>query len=596
MTFSELAEYFQKIEATSSRVEITQQLAELFKRLSPGEARDVAYLLQGKIAPSFEKKEFGMAERMVVRAVVSALQLDKTTFENKLKTIGDIGTAVEDFKKQISSFEEREMSIEEVFTELKKITEAGGGGSQDVKVAILSSLIRQLDALSTRYIARIPLAALRLGFSDMTILDGLSWMVTGDKSLRTPIEQAYHVRPDLGFIAYTMKKDGVEGIRLVKPVVGTPIIMMRAERLSSGEEIIKQIGPSLVESKYDGFRLQVHYSKKKGIMKMFTRGLEDSAEMYPDIVAGIEKEITADEVIMEGEAIGFDSNTGSFLPFQQTSQRKRKYDIEETAKAIPLKLFAFELLYVNGENFIPQIFTERRKKLESIVENTGDNFKDTIIVSSTELIEDPKRLELVFDEAITKGLEGIMAKKMTGTYRPGAREWNWIKLKRSYSSKINDTIDCLVMGYDQGKGKRADFGIGAFLAGVYDPQQEKFLTVAKIGTGLSDDEWRTLKKLCDEHKSPQQPKEYEVDKINGVDVWVSPSIVVEIKADEISRSAVHTAGRVMKPTKSGGGMEVEVAGFALRFPRLEKFRDDKSASEVTTVSEVESMFKKQGAQ
>jgi DNA ligase-1 len=189
----------------------------------------------------------------------------------------------------------------------------------------------------------------------------------------------------------------------------------------------------------------------------------------------------------------------------------------------------------------------------------------------------------------------VIAKKLNGVYRAGARDFNWIKYKKSYAGKLADTIDCVVMGYDFGQGKRAGFGIGDFLIGVYDQKREKYVTMAKIGTGLTDEEWKTLKlKIKNEKlKINVKPAFYDVDKAMGCDVWIEPKIVVEIRADEITRSPVHTAGRVMGPSKSGSAQEVKIAGFALRFPRLERFREDKNPRDATTLSEVEKMFKLQ---
>ncbi|MEK7078816.1 MAG: ATP-dependent DNA ligase, partial [Patescibacteria group bacterium] len=265
-----------------------------------------------------------------------------------------------------------------------------------------------------------------------------------------------------------------------------------------------------------------------------------------------------------------------FLPFQDTVQRKRKYDIAEKALEIPLKLFCFELLYADGVNFIHSPFIERRKRLEEIIQTTKNISKDTVLIAPHELISEGVKIELNFEDAIARGLEGIIAKKLDGIYQPGARGWNWIKFKRSYSSKIEDTIDCVVMGYDAGKGKRTDFGIGAFLVGVYDNKQENYVTIAKIGTGLTDMEWKELKVKSSKLKVNNKPEEYFVDKGMKCDVWVNPSIVVEIKADEITKSPIHTAH------------------LALRFPRLERFRDDKKADDTTTLSEMESMFTGQG--
>ena len=590
MKFSQLAQYFHKIEATSSRLTMTKILAELFNKLSADEIHLTAYLLQGRVKPLYEKVEFGMAEKMIMRAVASALQIGKGELERKYKQTGDVGETTEYFRKPITTLESKDLTITEVYRELLRMANESGSGSQDLKIRILSSLIRQLDALSARYITRIPLAVLRLGFSDMTVLDAYSWMQTGDKSFREKIQQAYHVRPDLGFIGQQLKQKGMKGIGKIQPQIFTPILMMRAERLSSAEKIIKTIGSCAVESKYDGFRLQVHYKKSTGEVRLYTRGLEDASLMYPDIIAGIKKDVDACELIIEGEAIGFDPETGSFLPFQETVQRKRKYDIAKKASEIPLKLFAFELLYCDGKNYVQEQFAKRRQRLTQVIKKHKSDSDNTIILSPQEITADPKRLELIFDDAITHGLEGIVAKKLDGTYQPGARGWNWIKFKRSYSSKIEDTIDCLVMGFDKGKGKRVGFGIGAFLVGIYDKKQDKFVTMAKIGTGLTDVEWRELKKKTSPLVVQKQPKMYVVDKMMDCDVWVEPSIVVEIRADEITRSPVHTAGRILKPSKSGDALMVDVAGYALRFPRLERFRADKTPAEATSLPEVEKLY------
>jgi DNA ligase-1 len=571
MFFSELAKYFERIEKNSSRLEITRILAELFTSLNAQEIAKVVYLLQGRVGPAYEGIDFGMAERTIIKSAMSALNIDRSYFEKEFKKSGDLGITVENFKKLYTSFEEKDMEVLVVFDFFYRLATASGNGSQDIKVSLLSQLIRQLDPLSGRYLVRLPTGIIRLGFSDMTILDAYSWMLKGDKSLRPVIETAYHVRPDLGFIGKTLKEEGLSVLDKIGPEIFTPIIMMKAERMSSAEEIIKQIGKCLVEPKFDGFRLQVHY--KGGQVKLFSRSLEDVTFMYPDIVEGVKNEVKADELIIEGEAIGYNPKTGEFLPFQETVQRKRKYDIGEKAIEVPLKLFAFELLFLNGRNFIKLPFIERRQALEKVTVKNSDISKQIIVVDHQEEVDKEIRLEEIFDSAIAKKLEGVIAKKIDGIYQPGARGWNWIKYKRSYSSKINDTIDCLVMGYDFGKGKRTGFGLGAFLVGVLD--KDTFVTVAKIGTGLTDEEWKELKIKSQPLKIKEKPVNYKVDKLSECDVWISPNIVVEIKADEITKSPTHTAG------------------LALRFPRLERFRDDKKPQETTTLKEVEKMYQTQ---
>lgn len=585
MTFSELSSYFEKLEKTTSRNAMIEILAELFSKTPASEIDKVIYLMQGRVAPLYVPLEFGMADKMVLKAIAKAYGIEEKEARAEFKKIGDLGEVAEKLAKE-KQIKGKETSVESVFEALKKIAETGGSGSVEVKIETLSNLFKNLEPSSSRFVARIPVGRLRLGFSDMTVLDAFSWMILKDKTNRPEIERAYNIHPDLGFIGKTIKEKGVAGLKHIKPEVFTPILMARAERLSSGAEIIGKIGESAIEPKIDGFRLQIHFDGKK--VKLLTRNLEDVTFMYPDIVAGVEDQIKDRDVIFEGEAIAYNPNTQEFLPFQETVQRKRKYGIEEKAKEIPLKLIAFDLLYLNGESYINKPYTERREALKKIIKH-----ENTLVLSKEKVVKTAGEIELEFQDAVARGLEGIMAKRLGGVYQAGARGWNWIKYKRSYAGKLEDTIDAVAMGYYYGRGKRTAFGIGAFLIGVYDKKQDRYVTIARIGTGLTDEEWRGLKERGDKLKTEKKPLLYDVDKANEPDVWIKPSIVVEIRADEISRSPVHTAGRKMKPSKNGEAFVIDVPGFALRFPRLERFRDDKKPEDTTNLREIEEMYEAQ---
>ena len=586
MDFATFATFLQKLESISSRNQMIEILADLFKEARAEEIDKICYLCQGRVAPLFEPLEFGMADKMVIRAIGEAYGVSSPEVAKRFGQRGDLGVVAEELATREKKTHRDKISVSEVFETLLKTVEASGTGSVEQKTGLLAGLLKRLDSLSARYVARIPIGKLRLGFSDMTVLDGLSWMIGKSKVARPEIEKAYNVRPDLGFIAKTVKEKGVRGLQNVAPTVGVPILMARAERLSSAEEIIKKIGRCAIEPKIDGFRLAVHKDGKK--IRMFTRNMEDVTFMYPDVVSGVLKQVKSQKVIFEGEAVAFNPQTGEYLPFQETVQRKRKYGIEEKAVEIPLKLICFELLYLNGKSFIAEPYEVRQKNLEKILEKG-----ETLLLSDEKIVEKAEDLEKIFQDAISRGLEGVMAKRLDGVYQAGARGWNWIKYKRSYSGKLEDTIDALVMGYDFGQGKRNSFGIGDFLIGVYDQKDDMFKTIAKIGTGLTDEEWRRMKKECDEVKVKNKPARYDVDKMMTCDVWVEPTKVVVIRADEITRSPVHTAGRVLKKSKSGEAWEVETPGFALRFPRLVEFRSDKLPEDTTTLKEIEEMFKMQ---
>ncbi len=593
MTFKTLSEYLSKLENTASRNSMVEILAELFKQTNADEISKLCYLLQGRVVPLYDSLEFGMADKMVIEAITLGLGIKKEKVVSKFKQRGDFGITCEELKKDQG--DGKDISVIEVYNLLYSIAKTAGAGSVDKKINLLSGLIKTADSLSCRYIVRIPLDKLRLGFSDMTILDSLSWMQTGSKENRKEIERAYNVRPDLGYISWLIKTKGVKGLSNVNPVIGTPIIMARADRLTSSREIVEKIGKCAIEFKYDGLRLQVHYKKGgrgKGeggssnpTIKIFSRNLEDVTKMFPDIEEGIKKQVDVDEVILEGEVVAFNPKTGVFIPFQQTMQRKRKYDIAKIAKEIPVKLFAFELLYLNSKNYIHEPYSKRKEQLKNVV-RPGD-----VIIYAQETVTDNEgKIEELFDKSVEKGFQGIIAKKLEGVYQAGMRGWNWIKFKRAMSKKLMDTFDVLVMGYTKGEGKRTAFGVGQFLTGIYDQKKDIFVSVSKIGTGLTDEQFREFIKRVKPLEVKDKPKEYEIDKLFEPDMWLKPSLVVEVAADEVTRSQVHTAGRVMGPSKSGKAEEVKEPGYALRFPRLIRFRDDKNAKEATTISEVVKMF------
>ena len=599
MNFGELSLYFKKLEQTSSRNLMVEILAELFKKTSASEISQICYLLQGRVVPLYDPLEFGMADKMIIKSIASACGVSADEVNKEFKKLGDLGMVVEELKikneKLKITIKNEKLSVLEVFEVLGKVAIAKGGGSVEIKSNLIAGLLKDVDSLSARYIVRIPLNKLRLGFSDMTILDGLSWMLTSSKAHRKEIEKAYNVRPDLGLLAQEIKEAGIKGLEQIGPKVGTPILMARADRLTSPQEILDKIGKCAVEFKYDGLRLQVHYKKtlkqeniktrNGGIIKLFSRNLEDVTAMFPDIVEAVKKQVRADEVIFEGEIVAFNPKTGVFIPFQQTMQRKRKYDIEAKAAEIPVKLFVFELLFFNGTNYIHKPYVERKAKLKGII-NKGD----LIIYADEYVTNSEQRIDELFHQSVKKGFEGIIAKKLSGVYQAGMRGFNWIKFKKAMSKRLMDTFDVLVMGYTKGEGKRTDFGMGQFLTGVYDSKKDQFTTITKIGTGLTDEQFREFIKRVKPIEVAEKPKNYEIDKLLEPDRWLKPSLVVEVAADEITRSQVHTSGRVTGPSKSGKAQEVKEAGYALRFPRLVNFRDDKNPNEVTTVLEVKKMF------
>ncbi len=574
MKFIEVAQSFNEIEPIAARLEITRLLAELFKKASPHEAEIIASLSLGQLHPPHIGTQFNIAEKNLLKAIAGFLHIPEETLKKEMKLVGDIGLVLSKHTWQ----HDADLSVEAVYQALCTLEEISGTGSQEEKTNVLINLLQHLDPLSAKFVTRIIIGKLRLGFSDMTIIDALSWMERGDKSLRQELENAYNMCADIGLIAKALKEGGVNAITHMSIQLGIPIIPAAAERLPTAQAIFDKLGPCIAEPKLDGFRLQIHFNASTKEIHFFSRNLQDMSAMFPDLTKEILK-LNVQNIICEGEAIGYDPDTGNFRPFQETVKRKRKHGVEEAATEFPLQLFLFDLLYLNNKSYLDVPYNQRHQTLQDIVQDVQSHH---LFVIEHKQIESGNALEHYFYSEVAHGLEGLVVKRPDAIYQPGKRNFNWIKLKRQEEGHLEDTIDCVVLGYYAGEGKRAHFGIGAFLVGVYNKTADMFQTVAKIGTGMTDDEWRELKKKCDAIATEDKPKNVECAKELTPDVWVNPTIVCRVRADEITLSPLHTAGKT-----------ANTLGYALRFPRFMDYRTDKSAEEASTDYEIKRLYEDQ---
>lgn len=578
MKFARVASFFEQIEAEAGRTAITELLAKLFSEASAEEVSIVCNLSLGQLNPPYLGTQFNIAKKHMNSVVATVLGEPESDVARAIKIAGDAGAVI----AKGTWTAHQDLTVEEVFERLSLIEAVGGTGSVETKIGMLKALLEDLEPLSAKFVVRIILGELRMGFSDMTLVDALSWMVTGDKSLKTKIEHAYNMCADIGRIASVLKKEGIEGIVAMEVVVGIPIRPAAAERMPTAEALIEKMGTCVAQPKLDGFRIQIHLDRrhKEPVVRFFSRNLLDMSAMFPDLKKVVET-IPVDTLICEGEAIAYDPVTGNFLPFQETVKRKRKHDIEAVQDEYPLKLFLFDILYLDGTSLMGLKHEERRTMMLTMVKSLKT---DVIEVVEERKIHSAKELLDYFNANIAAGLEGLVVKKPQAMYQPGKRNFNWIKLKRQEEGHLEDTLDCVILGYYAGEGKRAHFGIGAFLVGVFNEDEDRFETIAKVGTGLKDDDWRALKKACDEIEVKQKPHNVMCDKSLEPDVWVAPERICMVRADEITLSPVHSAGKTA--TKSG---------YALRFPRIMGYRPDKTAREATTVYEISRLYEDQFA-
>jgi DNA ligase-1 len=578
--FAELAHCFEELEGTSSRLTLIELLTQLFRSIEqPDEIEQVCYLVQGRVAPFFEALEMGMAEKSVARSIAMAFHTTPEHVETLYATLGDMGLVAGQVNRE-AGIVPTVLRVEEIFQGLKAIAQTAGKGAVEQRIARLSDLLRRVDSVSAKYVVRILLSNLRLGIGDATVLDALAKARWNDAKKRKLLEGAYHKTSDLGLIARTLwehpgEEEAQRAVAALDIQVGKPVHSQLAERLPEASAIIAKMGTVVAQYKYDGLRAQIHKDGQQ--VTIFSRNLEDQSHMFPELIAGTLGQVRAESAILDAEALAYNATSEEFLPFQETTRRRRKHGIEALAEQLPLKAFVFDILYKDGVSLLDTPLVERLKILEETIQPD-----DILMRTASHTIQDAYTLTLLFDEAISKGLEGLVVKKLESRYEAGARNFNWVKLKRHSAGALNDTIDCVLLGYLFGRGKRVALGAGSLLVGVYDPGQDQFVTVTKIGTGLSDDQWRSIRERTRGLEVDHRPA--RVSSLIEPSVWVEPQLVIEVLADEITRSPTHTAGKV--------GAE---PGYALRFPRLVSFRErDKRPEDATTVQELIELYESQG--
>jgi len=581
LKFSEVAKVFEKIEATTKRLEMTSLLVDLIKETPKDEISKVVYLLQGKLYPDYVGVELGLAEKLLIRAAAEVSGKTERWVEDDYKKTGDLGLTVEKLlgKKSQAALVKRSLTAKSVYETFDRIAKATGSGSVETKIRLLISLLNDATPLEGKFIARMALGKLRLGVADMTVLDGLAVAYGGDKVAREPIERAYNLSSDLGYVAEVVAHEGLEGIRKFKITVGRPIRPMLCERLPAAKDILEKLGgEGAAEYKYDGLRIQAHISPKG--VQLFSRRLENITDQFPDVAKLMQSCIKAKVAIVEGECVAVDINTGDMLPFQVISQRRgRKYEIKRMSEEVPVTVFLFDALFLDGHDLTQSPYLQRRKELVKITKPL-----DHVVVAQQFVTDDPKKLEQLMDEAVAAGCEGLVVKSVSeqSTYQAGARGWLWIKYKRSYKAEVQDTFDLVPVGAFAGRGRRAG-SYGALLMAVYNRKDDVFETLCKLGSGFTDQDLADLPKIME--KSATKRRNPRVNSLMEPDIWFVPSAVLEVAADEITLSPLHTCSRdVIRPN----------SGLALRFPRFTgNWRKDKSAEDATSSREALEMYQKQ---
>ncbi|MBN1792988.1 ATP-dependent DNA ligase [Candidatus Woesearchaeota archaeon] len=581
MKYSLLAEIYEQLESTSKRLEKTFILSKLLKKTGEEDIDKIILLVQGRVLPQWDETKLGVSERLVIKAITIATGISGDRIEREWKSIGDLGRVAEKLveKKTQATLFSRELSVEKVFNNLKSLASIEGQGSVDHKVKVIAELLSSAKPLEARYVVRTVLEDLRVGVGNGSIRDAIVWAFFEKeaklhydeeaksiepedraeyKRLTDSVQRAFDLKADFAEVARLVMKEGEKAFEDLELKPGRPVNVMLYQKAKNMEDAFERVGkPAAFEFKYDGFRIEIH--RHGNGVTIYTRRMEDVSRQFPEVVEYAKSQIKADNYILDAEAVGFDPKTGKYLPFQSISQRiRRKYDIDKMARDFPVEVNVFDVLLLEGKDMLNVPYEERRAAIEKIVKPKPKELvlARQIVTSSLE------EAQGFYEEALAAGEEGVMAKNLDSVYQPGSRVGFGVKVK-----PVMESLDLVVVGGEWGTGKRSGWITSLVLA---CRDGDIFLEIGKVGTGL--------KELPEEGLSFGEVTDLLKPLIlnqKGREVQVKPGVILEVNFEEVQKSPSYSSG------------------YALRFPRVIRLRDDKGLKDVSDLGLVEELFSTQ---
>jgi len=549
--FKALAELGEKLAATTKRSLMIGLVAAFLKSVEPKETEPAVNMLLGRPFPKWDQRTLEVSWTILSNIIKRITSVDWKIFGEAFSKTGDIGAATmivfekTKIKRQTSLFE-KAISIGEVRRSFEAISETTGSGSREKKERLMQALLSQAFPLEAKYLVKIFIGDMRTGFHEGLLEQAVS------KAFEIPlqtVQQASMILGDVGTVASIVKTEGLTGLSKVGFKVFRPVSLMLAQVADNVDDALKEHGgKTAFEFKYDGARVQIHKSNEG--VKIFSRRLTDVTESLPEIVEMAEK-IPAREVILEGEVVAVDRQ-GFPIPFQHLMRRfRRVHGIQDAAEQIPLKLYLFDIIYLNEKNLISLPYEHRRETLASAV---GD-----LPLTSQLVTDSVGKAESFLKQAMSTGHEGLMAKRLDSPYTPGTRGKRWLKIK-----PILEPLDLVIVAAEWGYGRRHDWLSDYYLA-ARDAETGQFQPVGKTFKGLTDAEIIDITKRLKGLVLETEPRR----------VVVVPKIVVEVAYNEIQRSPKYECQ------------------MALRFARITRIRDDKTPEEASTIQQIREIYERQ---
>ncbi|MCF7862007.1 ATP-dependent DNA ligase [Candidatus Woesearchaeota archaeon] len=639
MNYSKFAALLNDLENSSKRIEKTARISH-FLRKEPADIAEIILLMLGRVYPVWHEQKMGVSTSTMIKAMSSSYGKSVNTIVALATKQGDLGLTAQSLAKtktQSTLFDEK-LSIKKVFDTLKKIPCLEGKGTVNSKTKLIASLLAHADPIESKYLVRIVLEDLRIGVGIGVIRDAIAWAflpkvigivedstdlenksdpksgsdnsnksdndakpshdkrpdsdseatVFDDFDENNPdhiqkvaeskvitsyedsisrkiynhiidtVRSAFDKTNDLSKVAVIASSKGLNGLLDLNIEIFKPINVMLYPKTGSLEDGFKTVGtPAAIEYKYDGFRMQIH--KNNDEIQLYTRRLENVTSQFPEIVGYVKKYIKAKTAILDSEIVGIDHDTNKTLPFQKISMRiRRKYNIRELVETVPVMCNVFDLLFIDGEELITKPFRYRREKIISMIS------ENVYIRPAKQLItEDMNEANLFYQESLNLGNEGIMMKSLNGPYKPGSRVGYGVKIK-----PVMDALDLVITGAEWGEGKRAGWLTSFHLSCIDD--DGNLMSIGKVGTGIKELEGDEVSfNHLTELLRPLIINE------KGKIVQLKPQIVIEVLYEEIQKSESYNSG------------------YALRFPRFVRIREDKPVSECSTITIIDNLYTEQ---
>ncbi|MFW5847050.1 MAG: ATP-dependent DNA ligase [Nanoarchaeota archaeon] len=570
MLYSKLSETYKELESTTKRLEKTSILSKFLISLTKDDS-EIIYLLTGNVFPNYDASKIGISEQLVIRALGKVTGDNKEKINNQWKKIGDLGLVSEKLikAKSQSTLHSSVLKTSKVLENLRKLPELEGQGTINKKISLISELLSSAKPLEAKYLVRTILGDLRIGIQESTIRDAMAdaFFKESEKiQAKKKIQSALDKSNDLGKVFSLVKKSSFKSLDNVSIELGKPIKVMLAQKAPSISEGMKAVGaPCAVEYKYDGFRLLIH-KHPDGKVELFTRRLENVTEQFPEVQEYVIKYVKGKSFILDSEAVGFDKKTKEYKPFQEISQRiRRKYNISELQKKLPIEVNVFDIIYYNGKSMLNKPLKERSELIRKIITN-----KPYKIITSKQIItNNEKRATKFYKKALEDNQEGVMFKNLNAIYQPGSRVGHMLKIKPEERD-----LDLVITGGEWGTGKRSGW-LTSFIISCHDNKKQSYREIGKVATGLKE-------KKSDKSKPDDLTYEELTEKLRplikkekGRSVEIKPAVVLSVTYQEIQKSPNYSSG------------------FALRFPRFTALRPDKSSKDVSTLDEIKKDYENQ---